>query len=374
MIIPTRDRAETLPYTLRTALNQRSRRLEVIVSDNFSQDNTAAVVRSFSDPRLRLINPGRRLSMSDHWDYALLQAAGDYVLFIGDDDGIVPGALDKLEASILATHRLVYSWPRPIYRWPIDNDSAHTVFLPPVGQASEINLENIAKFAISMGGWRWARTPSMYHSAVAERIPATIREQTGRVFHSTQPDVFMAMAVPVFAKMSAELDYYVSVLGQSQKSNSGTSGRPNRAAYLEKFLEEYGGYKIHPTLFPGIPIALNLTPDSLLVAMEKFAGFYAGMKFNYDAMWAQILRENSGAYKYPLTSMDVISKRRQIRSYHPFNVRRFLLYSAFQQSLELRRRLRTRMSTSRRLAKGPPDNILDFVARFSDPVQPAWPG
>lgn len=374
MIIPTRERPETLQYALRTALNQCSHRLEVIVSDNFGQDNTATVVRSFQDPRLRLINPGRRLSMSDHWDYALLQAAGDYVLIMGDDDGIVPGALDKLEASILATRHLVYSWPRPIYNWPIDGEPARTVFVPSVGRASEINLINIARLAISMGGWKHARLPSMYHSAVAKRIPDAIREQTGRVFHSTQPDIFMAMAVPVFVQTSLELDYYVSVLGQSQRSFSGTRGRPSRTSVLQRFLEEYGAYKIHPTLFPGIPIALNLTPDSLLVAMDKFPKFYAGMKFNYDAMWAQIFRENAMAYHYPLTRLDVIRERHQIRRYHTFRLRRFLLHSAFQQSLELRRRVQARFSTSRGLARQPPDNICDFVERFVARSRPGMTG
>ena len=136
IIIPTRERAETLGYTLRTVLDQITRNFEVIVSDNFSQDNTAQVVSSFSDPRIRLINPGRRLSMCDHWDFALLHAAGDYVMFIGDDDAILPGALDKLEASILSTHSLVYGWPKPIYVWPMDGKPArvedlHRVRLKP---------------------------------------------------------------------------------------------------------------------------------------------------------------------------------------------------------------------------------------------------
>jgi len=371
VVIPTRERAETLQYTLRTALDQESRRFEVIVSDNASQDNTAEVVNGVSDSRLRLINPGRRLSMSDHWDFALLHATGDYVLFIGDDDGVVPGALDKLQASILGSDSLVYFWPRPIYNWPVYGEPARTIFLPPTTRASEINLEHLARLAVSMGGWKYARIPSVYHSAVARRIPDAIREQTGRVFHSTQPDVFTAMAVPVFAKTAIDLGYYVTLLGQSQKSNGVAMGRGDRQGYFEKYLKEYVDYKLHPTLFSGIPIGLNLTPDSLLVAMDKFPNFYGGLKFNYDAMWAVLLRENSMAFKYKLTKWDVIRERHQIRRCHPFHVSRFLLYSALQQSLELRRRVRTRLSTSRKIARHPPDNIRGFAELFSTRTQSA---
>jgi glycosyltransferase involved in cell wall biosynthesis len=361
VIIPTRERAETLQYTLRTALDQTSKNFEVIVSDNFSQDNTAEVVRSLSDPRVRLINPGRRLSMCDNWDFALLHAAGEYIMFVGDDDAVIPGAIDKLEVSIRATHCLAYRWPRPVYIWPMDGKPARVVELPATTQASEINLENLARLVVSMGGWRYPLIPCMYHSAVAKRIPDSIREKTGRVFHSMAPDLFMSMAVPVFAKTAIDLGYSVSVVGHSEKSNGGTSDWRDRLVILDRFIREYGDYKIHPTLFPEIPAGVNLIPDSLLVAMDKFPDFYGGMKFNYDAMWALLFRPGSVMFAYGLRRLDIIRKRRQIRRYHPFDVSRFLLYSAFNQTLELRRRVRSRILRFRGLAKHPPDNIRDFV-------------
>jgi glycosyltransferase involved in cell wall biosynthesis len=365
VIIPTRERVETLPYTLRTALDQTSKNFEVIVSDNFGQDNTAEVVKSFSDPRMRLINPGRRLSMSDHWDFALLHAAGDYIMFIGDDDAVIPGAIARLEASILSTRSLVYCWPRPVYVWPIDGKPARVIFLPAVAQAAEINLENLARLAVSMGGWKWVRIPCMYHSAIAKCIPDSIREKTGRVFHSTSPDVFMSMAVPVFARTAIDVGYYVSVAGQSEKSNSSIYHKSTGHEPFDRFIQEYGDYRTHPTLFPEIPIGLNLVADSLLVAMDKFPEFYGGMKFNYDAMWAILFREKPVAFEPHLSRLGIIGKRRQIRRYHAFHVSRFLLYSAFHQSLALRRRIVSRICPIGRLANDPPDNIYDFVKTLS---------
>jgi glycosyltransferase involved in cell wall biosynthesis len=364
VIIPTRERAETLRYTLGTALDQSSRNFEVIVSDNFSQDDTAQVVKSFPDPRLRLINPGQRLCMSDHWDFALLHARGDYILFVGDDDAIVPGALDRLEDSISGTRCLVYCWPRPVYNWPMDGTPADIVYLPPTAQPSEIDLRDLARLAASTGGWK-CFIPCMYHSAVAKSIPDTIREKTGRVFHSTCPDVFMSMAVPALADKAIDVGYYVSVAGQSEKANSGITQRGVRHEYYNKFIQEYGDYKIHPTLFPEIPIGLNLTSDSILVAMDKFPDFYGGMKFNYNAMWARLFRENSVVFKYKLSRLDIIRKRQQIQRYHPFDVSRFLLYSALHQSLRLRGVVLARVRTSRGPATPPPDNIGDFVKTLS---------
>jgi hypothetical protein len=175
----------------------------------------------------------------------------------------------------------------------------------------------------------------------------------------------MSMAVPVFAKTAIDLGYCVSVAGQSEKSNAGIIGRPDRHEYFDKFIQEYGDYRIHPTLFPEIPIGLNLTPDTILVAMDKFPDFYGGMKFNYDAMWAQLFRENSDLFKYNLSRLDIIRKRQQIMRYHPFDTSRFLLYSAYIQALALRNRIRPRIRTFHGLDNPPPDNIRDFVKVLS---------
>jgi hypothetical protein len=114
-------------------------------------------------------------------------------------------------------------------------------------------------------------------------------------------------------------------------------------------------------------MGLNVTPDSLLVAMDKFPDFYGGMKFNYDAMWALLFRDNSVAFRYRLSRLDIMRKRRQIRRYHPFHVSRFLAYSALFQSLLLRWRMLTGLRTRRRLEDDPPDNIRDFVKALSRP-------
>ncbi len=42
VIVPTRERAETLVFTLRSAIDQELTSYEVVVSDNFSQDPLAS--------------------------------------------------------------------------------------------------------------------------------------------------------------------------------------------------------------------------------------------------------------------------------------------------------------------------------------------
>ena len=64
VIIPTYNRASTLPRAIKSVLNQDYENLELIVVDDASTDETAEVLSRIDDPRMRVIvhdhNKGRR--------------------------------------------------------------------------------------------------------------------------------------------------------------------------------------------------------------------------------------------------------------------------------------------------------------------------
>src|SRR5205807_10632821 len=95
VLIPTRERSDTLAATLKTCVNQSYANLEIIVSDNFSQDNTRDVVESFPDKRIRYTNTGKRISMSQNWGHAFSLASGEFVMYPGGDHGLLPVAISR---------------------------------------------------------------------------------------------------------------------------------------------------------------------------------------------------------------------------------------------------------------------------------------
>src|SRR5215211_1243160 len=101
VIIPTLKRPDTLYYTIRTVIEQDYDNYQVIVSDNFSNDETSSVVASFKSNKIRYINPGRKLSMSHHWEFALQHVDTGFVTVLGDDDGMLPGGLRRI-ANLLS--------------------------------------------------------------------------------------------------------------------------------------------------------------------------------------------------------------------------------------------------------------------------------
>src|SRR5213078_1360054 len=93
VVIPTRERAQTLRYSLQTCLDQDFTDYEVVVCDNYSSPATREVVDSFTSPRVKYVRAPQPLAMSHNWELALAHASGEYVTVLGDDDGLLSHAL-----------------------------------------------------------------------------------------------------------------------------------------------------------------------------------------------------------------------------------------------------------------------------------------
>ncbi len=119
VVIPTRERCDTLFHAIKTCISQNYEQLEIIVSDNFSQDKTKDVVLSFSDKRIKYINTGKRVSMSRNWEFALSHIKDGFVTYIGDDDdGLLPNAINDISLIIKSTNTSAVSWLKVEYCWP----------------------------------------------------------------------------------------------------------------------------------------------------------------------------------------------------------------------------------------------------------------
>lgn len=99
--IPTYNRADNfLRDCLESVLNQTYNNLEIIVSDNDSQDNTEEVVLGYNDQRIRYIKQQENLGPIKNTNYCLEAATGTYFQMLHDDDMIDPEFIEKcMEAA-----------------------------------------------------------------------------------------------------------------------------------------------------------------------------------------------------------------------------------------------------------------------------------
>ena len=96
--IPTYNRADGyFKEALECALSQTYSNYEIIISDNFSSDNTEELVRSYDDRRIIYHKQQRNIAPNDNFNFCLDKANGKYFLLLHDDDLI---DVDFLETCI----------------------------------------------------------------------------------------------------------------------------------------------------------------------------------------------------------------------------------------------------------------------------------
>jgi glycosyltransferase involved in cell wall biosynthesis len=97
VIIPTYNRAKTLPRAVETVLNQTISCLEIIIIDDGSTDNTADVVKRFGDDRIKYIRLDHNKGAPGARNVGLSVAKGEFIAFQDSDD---EWHLDKLEKQV----------------------------------------------------------------------------------------------------------------------------------------------------------------------------------------------------------------------------------------------------------------------------------
>lgn len=93
--IPTYNRPDLLRQSLQSVLWQSFADFEVIVSDNGSQTDTAAVIAEFGDPRVKLDRLDENIGLYRNLSRALRLGTGKYRMMLPDDDLMLPGNLER---------------------------------------------------------------------------------------------------------------------------------------------------------------------------------------------------------------------------------------------------------------------------------------
>lgn len=97
--LPTYNYAHYLPEAISSCLKQSYERVEVIITDDASTDNSREVIRSFGDPRIRFFENPERLGLVGNWNEALSYVRGEIVKFIFADDYLADNAVEEIVAA-----------------------------------------------------------------------------------------------------------------------------------------------------------------------------------------------------------------------------------------------------------------------------------
>lgn len=267
IIIPTRDRADTLAYALTSATKQDYTNLEIIVSDNASQDNTFNIVKSMNDSRVRYINTGRRVSMSHNWEFAISHVDEGWVTVLGDDDAILPGALKTVNQIIDSTGTQAIRSNGCDYAWPTLRNTKYGRMSLSLRRGYKRVRSADALCQVMSGTLRYINLPVLYNGGFIDfSLVKKAKSITGSFFLSMTPDTYSGI---VFSFLTEEYIYShepLAINGGSHHSGgtAAFSGLKTKRSYdpAEKFFSEEN-IPFHPSL----PLTKKGTPVKSIQAI-----------------------------------------------------------------------------------------------------------
>ncbi len=301
IIVPTCERHTLLEPTLRGLLLAEHDDYEILVSDNFSSPETKEVVLQINDPRIRYVRTEYRMALCDHWDFAFSHAGGEYFTVNGDDDGLTPGLLKRLDRILQEGFSLV-TWPTALYFHPDwEHDEGGNVLQlrsTMSGKVLRLSVEDILSAYTQLNrNWFPESTRICCRRSLAEKV---IRK-TGRLFWPLSVDLTSSLLLlgEINESEFAFIDDYMGFGGRSKISNAAAyercpkNGKGGDQTRAENFYKEHGDMD----LWPWHPIKSKAYWNGHAAAWSLFRHWYdrsPTLELNWTEVLGRMLSENLG--------------------------------------------------------------------------------
>ena len=108
IVIPTYNRANLVGKAIQSILDQSYENWELIIVDNYSDDNTKEVIKAFNDDRILMLSTPRTGSVAASRNLGVAHSNGEWIAFLDSDDWWLPEKLMYVCKALRNDPDLVY--------------------------------------------------------------------------------------------------------------------------------------------------------------------------------------------------------------------------------------------------------------------------
>ena len=279
IIIPQKNRSEYIGHTIRTCMMQDYPNLEILISDDCSDDDSVKVVQQLMaiDSRVKLFAHEKHLGMRDNFEFVLNQVKPGYVMALGGDDGLAPGAIRRMLEILRETNTQLLTWTPHIFYYPEASTGSSILCVRRYSKYLVKKLKSkdyLHKIAKSFN-YATYDCPMFYIKGVAStELVDRVKSRTpdGSFYTCPTPDGFSGVV------LAGEVDEYsftnepLSITGSSPKSQGKNYHRNDEQSKKEskEFFQDNLNRPMHPELASQqySPLVTLMTADYLLRAKD----------------------------------------------------------------------------------------------------------
>lgn len=280
VVIPTRNRQKYLIGAVKQIAAINNPQLEIVIHDNSTEKSLKEFFSSFSYiGNLFYKHSSENLSFVENFNRAVELASGDYVIMIGDDDGILPNIIEVAKMAKMENMDAVYPTVNAVYHWPTGNPLvrgaengylriSHNKFKEKVVNTHE-GLNRLMKNAGQ--DYIGSDIARLYHGLVKREVLQSIKTERGAFFGGLTPDIYMAVALSIVCRKVKHIKYSISISGICPSSGASDSVTGKHVGKLED-APHFRGHSEYSwdEKVPPIYSVETIWADSALHALKDF--------------------------------------------------------------------------------------------------------
>lgn len=223
--IATKDREQYCIKTIQSILSLEDDRIQIAVADNSITTIVKDFVEKLASPQVAYSYDNSPISSIDNFNRAMEMTIGEYICLLGDDDGILPEALDYLEwanlndiDSFCCKDTIPYFWPgaHPSY----ENGALFVSKFTEEKKKVDVKQELIKLLKAGIVNYMFFDLPKSYHGFVKKDIMLEIRDRSGNFYGGLSPDIFSVVAIALSCKNHYIIDKPLTIAGVCRKSTT----------------------------------------------------------------------------------------------------------------------------------------------------------
>lgn len=303
IVVPTKDRYQYLKPLIELFESMSWSNVELVIQDNsIDNQNFDEYIASLDQDNIHYYYTNEVLSVCANSDLAIQHSCGEYVCFIGDDDGITRDLLPCVEymqsedIDSLICNKASYVWP-----------DVHGIVFDFAGKVKlskytkkKVLIDNIKELhhVLSKGATTLGYLPCVYHGIVKRSVLEKIYFKTGTYFPGPSPDMANAIALALLSTKHLYYDYPVVIAGKGAKSAGGLGAKHkhcnhiNKLSFLPKGTEQNWEIK-NPKYWTGETIYA----ESAIKALRKMGHENYLCYFKYGALYGRFLVFHPALYR-----------------------------------------------------------------------------
>ncbi|CAD7811194.1 GalNAc(5)-diNAcBac-PP-undecaprenol beta-1,3-glucosyltransferase [Chryseobacterium aquaeductus] len=291
--IATKDREKYCIQSIQSILSLEYKNIEITLSDNSATTQVRDFVDKLQSDQIVYRYDNSAVSSIENFNRAVELTTGEYVMLIGDDDTILPKAIEMAQwaknnnvDSVCSKETIIYYWPKALEKYP---DGA--VIIPKTtNNLKKINVKNelITLLKSGLQNYLLYSLPKTYHGLVKRNVLEEIKRRTGHFYGGLSPDLYSAVAVACVGTSHYQIGEPLSVAGVCATSTTADNVTGKHSGTLENIphLRHRTGY-VFDKRIPKYYSVNTIWAESGLKALEELKEFELLKQFNMFYLLAQ---------------------------------------------------------------------------------------